>query len=125
MAKKSSDWIKISGYAFLLGVLISIVAGVLGPETIPYSGTLLIVLGAVVGLLGAFGMGSIGKSDATDFLLATVALMAVGGAGASIKDLPTIGPYIANIVRYLAVFVAPAVVIIALEAIWTSGSTKL
>ena len=125
MPRKGSEWVKISGYAFLLGVLISIVAGILGPETIPYSGTLLIVLGAVVGLLGAFGMGSISKQDAESFLLATVALIAVGAAGKTLEGIPTIGAYIANIVGYIAVFVAPAVVIIALEAIWRAGSTKL
>jgi len=126
MAKRSgNDWVKISGYAFLLGILIAIVAGVLGPETIPYTGTLLIVLGAIVGLLGAFGIGSIDKDSATEFLVATVALIAVGAAGKTLEGIPTVGTYLANIVGYIAVFVAPAVVIIAIEAIWQAGSTKL
>jgi hypothetical protein len=126
MARRSgTDWVKISGYAFLLGVLIAIVAGIIGPQMIPYTGTLLIVLGAIVGLLGAFGIGSIDRASATEFLIATVALVAVGASGDTLIGIPTIGPYLSDIVGYIAIFVAPAVVIIALEAIWSAGSTKL
>lgn len=123
MARKSAnDWVKISGYAFLVGVLISVVAGVLGENVIPQTKTILVILGAILGLLGAFGLGSISKENATEFLLATVALVAVGTAGKALEGIPTIGPALANIVGYIAVFVAPAVVIIALEAIWSAGS---
>lgn len=126
MVKKTqtSDWVKISGYAFLLGVIIAVVAGLLGASVIPYTGTILVILGAIVGLLTAMGMGSISKADADTFLLAAIALVAVGAAGGALSDIPTIGPFLASIVGYIAIFVSPAVVIIALEAIWRAGSIK-
>lgn len=124
MAKKASDWVKISGYIFLLGVIIAVIAGILGPSLIPYTGTILILLGAILGLLAALGMGSISKADADTFLLASIALVAVGASGAALNEIPMIGAYLSDIAGYISMFVAPAVVLIALEAIWRAGSIK-
>lgn len=123
--KDKSQWVKISGYLFLLGVLIAVVAGLVGSSTIPYSGTLLVVLGAIVGLLAALGMGSISKDDTELFMLAAIALIAAGSAGVALAGVPYIGTYLQDIVNGIAALVAPAVVIIALEAIWSVGSEKV
>jgi hypothetical protein len=126
MAKSDkSQWVKISGYLFLLGVLIAVVAGLVGSTTIPYSGTLLVILGAIVGLLAALGMGSISKDDTELFMLAAIALIAAGSAGVALSGVPYIGTYLQDIVNGIAALVAPAVVIIALEAIWSVGSEKV
>jgi len=126
MAKSDkSQWVKISGYLFLLGVLIAVVAGLVGATTIPYSGTLLVILGAIVGLLAALGMGSISKDDTELFMLAAIALIAAGSAGVALSGVPYIGTYLQDIVNGIAALVAPAVVIIALEAIWSVGSEKV
>jgi len=77
-----------------------------------------------MGLLGAFGMGSISKDDTEMFMLAAIALIGVGAAGAAIKDVPYIGSYLAPIVGNIAVLIAPAIVILAIEAIWKIGSIK-
>jgi len=124
MARGASQWVQISGYLFLLGVLISIVAGV-APGVIPATGTILVLLGALIGLLGALGIGSVEKDKAEMFLLATVALIAAGGAGTALSGIPSIGTFLRDIVNNIAAFVTPAVVIIALEAIWRAGSTKM
>jgi len=123
--RKASQWVKISGYLFLLGVLIAVVAGLVGAETIPYSGTLLVVLGAIIGLLAALGMGSISREDTELFMLAAIALIAAGSSGAALVGIPYIGTYLNDIVNGIAALVAPAVVIIALEAIWRVGSEKV
>lgn len=123
--KAGNQWVKISGYLFLLGVLIAVVAGLVGSSTIPYSGTLLVVLGALVGMLAALGMGSISKDDAELFMLAAIALVAAGSSGAALVSVPFIGTYLQDIVNGIAALVAPAVVIIALEAIWKVGSEKV
>jgi hypothetical protein len=124
MPKKSVGWVKLSGYLFLLGIILSIIAGIFktGYETAIHS--LLVIFGVIIGLLGAAGMGTIDRTDTQIFLLAVVALIAAGGSGAILGDIPTIGPYLSSIVGYIAALVLPAAVIIALEAIWRTGSTK-
>ena len=127
MAKKAEGWVKLSGYLFLLGILISIVAGVFAASLVAYQTaihSLLAVFGLLIGLLGAAGMGTIDRTDTQIFLLAVVALAAAGGSGAVLREIPTIGPWLTSIVGYIAILVLPAAVIVALEAIWRTGSTK-
>jgi len=127
MPKKSAGCVKLSGYLFLLGIIISIIAGIFKASLIDYEASihsLLVIFGVIIGLLGAAGMGTIDRTDTQIFLLAVVALIAAGGSGAILGDIPTIGEYLASIVGYIATLVLPAAVIIALEAIWRAGSTK-
>lgn len=124
MARGASQWVQISGYLFLLGVLISVVAGV-APGVIPATGTILVLLGALIGLLGALGIGSVGKDEAELFMLATIGLIAAGGAGTALSGIPSIGTFLRDIVNNIAALVTPAVVIIALEAVWRAGSSKV
>nr|MBA4405229.1 hypothetical protein [Nanoarchaeum sp.] len=127
MPKKAVGWVKLSGYLFLLGIIISIIAGIFKTSLVTYEATihsLLVVFGVIIGLLGAAGIGTIDRTDLQIFLLAVVALIAAGGSGAILGDIPTIGPYLSSIVSYIAVLVLPAAVIMALEAIWRAGSTK-
>lgn len=125
---KPTGWTRISGYLFLLGVIIAIIAGILGANIIPYSSTILVVLGTLVGLLAALGMGSISRDAAETLLLATVALLVTSIAGQGLLGLdglfPGLGTALNGIVSNIAVFIAPAVVILALEAIWRAGSVK-
>ena len=127
MAKKQEGWVKLSGYLFLLGIVISIVAGIFGDALVAYQTaihSLLAVFGLLIGLLGAAGMGTIDRTDTQIFLLAVVALAAAGGSGSVLSAIPTIGVWLSSIVGYIAILVLPAAVIIALEAIWRTGSTK-
>jgi hypothetical protein len=127
MAKKTESWVKLSGYLFLLGIVISVVAGVFESSVTAYQTaihSLLAVFGLLIGLLGAAGMGTIDRTDTQIFLLAVVALAAAGGSGTVLGQIPTIGSWLSAIVGYIAVLVLPAAVIIALEAIWRTGSTK-
>ncbi len=125
MAKKKTGWVKASGWLFILGIIISIIAG-LFPSIDPTAVTgVLAILGFIIGLLGIAGVGSIDKTETNMFLLAVVALMAAGGAGAAFARLPDpVGGYLMNIVNYIGILVVPAAVLMALEAIWKAGSTK-
>jgi hypothetical protein len=120
MAKKS-QWVKISGWLFLLGVIIAVVGGVVA---IPYASEILLVLGVIIGLMGAFGMGGIDRSDVQMFLLAVVALVSAGHAGAALQGIPSVGAYLKPMVDNIAALVLPAAVLLALEAIWRAGSVK-
>jgi len=125
MVKKETGLVKASGLLFLLGIIIAIIAGIFKTWIDPTMVTsVLVILGFVIGLLGAIGQGSIDKAEAQMFLLAVVALIAAGSSGAILAGIPIIGVYLSDIVGYIAALVMPAAVIIALESIWRAGSTK-
>jgi hypothetical protein len=126
MPKKEMAWVKLSGWLFILGIIIAIVVGLF--PSIVDSTTItgvLAVLGFIIGLLGIAGMGTLEKCDVDVFLLAVIALMAAGGAGQAFSKIPYIGEqYLMPIVNYIGILVVPAAVLIALKAIWKSASTK-
>jgi len=125
MAKKASGWVKASGWLFVLGILISVVAGLVPSVDPSMVSGVLAVLGFVIGLLGVAGVGSIDKAEADMFLLAVIALMAAGGVGQAFSGLPSpLGGWLVAIVNYIGILVVPAAVLIALKAIWTAASTK-
>lgn len=122
MAKKTG-WVKLSGYLFILGIIIAVIDGLV-TGVIPYVGEILVIIGTIMGLLAAFGMGSIERRDTELFMLAVIALIAAGGAGTALATIPTVGSYLQAMIHNIAALVAPAAVIVALEAIWAAGSTK-
>ena len=124
MAKKKTGWVKASGWLFILGIIISIIAGLFPVIDSATVTGVLVVLGFIIGLLGIAGVGSIDKAEANMFLIAVVALIAAGGAGNAFKDILYIGSYLKPIVDYIGILVLPAAVLIALEAIWRASSTK-
>ncbi len=89
-----------------------------------WASMLLVLIGAVMGVLGALGMGSVSKDETEVFLLATIALIAAGGSGAALGGIPSIGGTLQAIVNGIAALVAPAAVILALAAIWRAGAVK-
>ena len=112
MATEYGNW------AFIIGVVLAIVLGLFGTyigyvTEITY---LMIILGLIVGFF------NIGHKDAVNFLIAAIALLAVGAAG--LELLPVIGPYIGGILTQIAVFVAPAAVLVALKAVYELAYKK-
>lgn len=112
---------KIGEYAFLVGAIIAIIAGLatgaITGSTAGAVSALLVVLGIIVGLL------NISEKETTPFLVAAVALVVSGTAGFSAIPLG-IGNIINSIVQNLAIFVAPAAVIVALKAVYALASSK-
>lgn len=109
MARKMGEW------AFIVGVLIAVIIGLfsgnLTGDTKGWLVLLLVVLGLIVGFL------NITESETTPFLVAAIALLITGTASESLRIIPTIGGYLAGIVAAIAVFVAPAAIVVALKAI--------
>jgi len=123
MAKKNGITMQtIGAYAFLVGVLLAIVAGFFGGFGIGQEVILLTlgVLGLVVGFL------NIAEKEIVPFLVAVVAInVSLGSLSTVIKNLLGIIPAFAGIAAgintalgYLMVFVSPAAAIVALIAIW-------
>jgi len=118
MAKKSSSGSKIGHYAFIAGVLLAFIVG-LFPNAIGATNVqmgviiVLVLLGLIVGFLNITG------GETTQFLVATIALMGGGAALGGIKVIPLVGDLIYNVLLYIAVFVAPAALVVALKTIYS------
>lgn len=102
---------QIGRYLFLAGVLIAVVTGLAGDFGIPNLGTVLVVLGAIVGVLNVSG------AESRTFLIAGIAFLATAGA---LDGLPHLGEAISGISQNLALFTAPAVLIVALKSLLTT-----
>jgi len=107
---------KIGHWSFILGVIIAILAGLAGAAYVEAAALLLVVLGIIVGFL------NISEKETTSFLVAAIALVAVGAAG--LEKLPAVGSYIGPILTNIATFVAPAAIIVALKAVYELGKRK-
>jgi len=112
MAGKMGQW------AFIIGVIIALIVGVfsanLSPNTQGMLSLVLVVLGLVVGFL------NVTEKETTPFLVAAAALMLTATSVDTLKSIDlgmSLGIYLAGIVSQIAVFVAPAAVIVALKAI--------
>ena len=99
---------KIGHWAFIIGILLAIIAGLVPAWQTPTITWILVVLGLIVGLL------NIQAKETTEFLVATIALMMVGSAGA----IPALGVIVLSILANVVAFVAPAALIVALKAIY-------
>lgn len=106
--------------AFALGILIALVVGILntvadiGPACQSAIIVVLVILGIIVGAL------NIVTREIVPLLLATVALVVVGGVFAPLTALG-IGSMLDNILKLVATLMAPAAVIAAVRALWAVG----
>ncbi len=115
---------KIGSWAFIIGVAIATVAGIATWLAIPgleavmvWVPLLLVLLGLIVGFL------NIGDKEVQPFLLAAIALVVVGIAKAGLAEIPAIGPLLIYIMGNIAVFAAPAVLIVSLLEFHKLAST--
>jgi hypothetical protein len=120
---------KIGIYAFLLGIIIAVIVGLLatyaatslGATTLGVTTAIVVVLGLIVGFL------NISEKQITPFLIAVIAL-AVSGVVAGTASLtylnfiPTLGTLVANVVGNITMFVVPAGIVVAIKAIWDMAS---
>ncbi len=102
---------KIGRYAFLGGVVVSVIAGFISMDWIFAA---LTVLGLVVGFL------NVGATEVQNFLLAAVGLVIISYFGADkIGSLPLVGDVLGRIYSALLAFVSPAAIIVALKSLYT------
>lgn len=130
---------KIGNYLFMIGAVIAVLAGLAIPfATVPIESltAVLLLIGALVGILYWLGMGTITPEESKDFLLAAIALGVAGAglSGAASVLMGTTGKLagftkvIAGILggvgHMFAVLVAPAALLVALKALWDMGKTR-
>ena len=113
-AKKMPKMEKNIGYwIFLIGVFISIIAGLLTTSGINANVVwVLAVLGLIVGLI------NVTLKDEVPFLVAALVLVTAAGY---LSVIPYIGTTLVTILYYIVTFVAPASIIVALKAIYHFG----
>ena len=125
---------KLAIWAFIGGLAIAIIVGLYQAWTIgqndPFFLTttggwvawLLAIIGGIVGILAFLGKGTITAKEVPAFLLAGIALLVMYSV---FKDLvwlkPYIGSLLAGVSLSLAIFIVPAVGILAVTAIWDIG----
>ena len=103
---------KLGSLAFIIGIIIAIIAGFWNLSTGVTS--FLIILGLIAGLL------NVTAKETKDFLLAAVSLVLVTSlSGGVIGRIMTIGPVVTSIYSAMLVFIVPATIIVALKAIYS------
>jgi hypothetical protein len=110
MAKKSNNLGVLGKWAFIIGLLLTIVAGLVqGVYTIPSLALILVILGLIVGFL------NIAERDTVKLLVAIIALMAVGSF--TISVIPAISNYLEAILGNIVIFAGAAGLVVAIKAI--------
>jgi hypothetical protein len=101
----------IGFWAFIIGFILAIVAGIFWPtnQTIV---VVLVILGVIIGFL------NVTAKEFMLLLLATIALVVVGNAFAPLAGL-RVGEVLGNILSRIGVLVAPAAIIAAVKALWS------
>ena len=106
---------RIAHYAFFVGLLIAIVAGlfrdVVGPQVLV---TTLVILGFFVGLF------NLTAKETLPFLVASIALMLAGIVNLGL--IPVIGPYLRSVLSNIVVFVVPGAILLGIKTIWKLAS---
>jgi hypothetical protein len=105
---------RIGKWAFVLGVLVSIVSGFINSSVMV---TILIILGLVVGFL------NISEKEAEKFLISAVALLMVGTASFSVIMLN--GSFVSGTLQQamnnFVSFVAAAAIVVAIKTVLNLG----
>ncbi len=108
---------KIGGFAFLLGILISIafalIPGLDATNWVPF---VLLILGIIVGLL------NIEDKDIQLFLIASIVLIATSAT--PLNTLPVVGSILNRLIINFVTFVSPAALIVSIVAIIKVANTK-
>ena len=133
---------KIPIYAFVIGILLALVCGLIQAWQIHDNNNLfkdntgaiiawvLVILGAVVGMLAILGKGTVTKEEIPGFITAGIAFLIMyaafntfsmqyltGGADAG----KWLGSLMVGVSFTLALFIVPAVGLLSLKAVWDIG----
>ncbi|MEK6902761.1 MAG: hypothetical protein AABX02_04215 [archaeon] len=114
------DMQKIGSWAFIIGVVIAIIAGILGSAALggvgPWIPLIFVILGILIGVL------NVTDKEITTFLVAVIALLAAGGVNWAL--IPYVGAMLGSIFAYISALMAPAAIIVGIKAVWNLASNK-
>lgn len=95
-------------WSFVLGALIAVLVGL--STNVPGAPAILFLLGLIVGLL------NVPERESSSFLIAVIALLAVGVAGLQLGPATEI---VANILTQFTAFVSAAALVVSLKSVLT------
>jgi len=121
---------KIGSYAFLIGVIIAVIAGLVSvyaeslmAGTVGIITLVLVILGLIVGFL------NIKDKHITDFLIAAIAVAMVGGTAGGLiginQVVPTLGTLLATIVINIVAIVGAAALVVGLKQIFALAKEQV
>jgi hypothetical protein len=100
----------VGKWAFIIGLVLAVVVGyIFQAQWVVW---VLAILGVIVGLL------NVTREDTERFLLAAIAL---GLSVTALSTVPVLGLQITNVLGYVAAFVAGAMVVVALKALFQTA----
>jgi hypothetical protein len=127
---------KLGSWAFIIGIIIAGLVGLyaavefeggnllfFAQDTGGLFAWILAIIGAIVGILAVLGKGTITAKETPGFLLAGIGLVVMAGVfqGWAGVITPYIGSLLAGVSIAMSIFVAPAVGLLAIRAIWDMG----
>ena len=138
---------KVGSWAFIIGIIIALIVGLIQASSVEtyinektaenaqniFFATdnggivawVLAVIGAIIGVLAVLGRGTITAKETPGFLIAGIGLLLMGSVFSGLQGMyeltPWIGSLLSGIAISLSIFVAPAVGILAIKAIWDMG----
>ena len=101
---------QVGKWAFIVGLVIAVVAGIGFPQ--PWFFWLLAVLGLIVGFL------NVTSGETQRFLLAAIGLML---SATALRVIPYIGDKITSTLDYVVAFIAAALLVVALKALFETA----
>ena len=111
----------IGFWAFIIGLIIAVVVGILVTFTPAMAGAVVPIVMIILLLLGLLiGFLNITAGETTLFLVATIAILVVGGVFSALKTFG-IGALLDNILSLIATLMAPAAIVVAIKALWAVG----
>jgi hypothetical protein len=116
--KKSVNVVQKAGsWAFIVGLIIAIIAGFWPLGTVMTS--VLIILGLIVGFLNVTG------KETNSFLFATLVLVVMTSMGGQLLGgIQYIGPMLQSIFSAMMLFIIPAALIVGLKAIYALAEAE-
>lgn len=101
---------KLGRWAFMIGLIISVL---LGFVTFAYASLILVILGLIVGFM------NVTEKEATNYLVAVIALIVVGLAGLqALAVLGSLYTWIQTVLTSFVTFVAAAGVVVAIKVLF-------
>lgn len=103
--------VEIGKWAFVVGLVLAVLAGLVTSLNVPLTVYVLAVLGIVVGFL------NVTEKETVPFLVATIALM-LTSTSLAVLGVATLTAIFTNV----AVFAAPAALVVAIKAVYSTAS---
>ncbi len=110
---------RVGTFAFFLGIALAVIAGLPGnvpAATAVMAPLILTIFGLIVGFL------NITDEEVKTFLIAAIALLVIMKGG--LEELPVIGAYLVDMIRYISLFVSSSALVVSLKAIHNIAKSR-